>query len=190
MSTGCGEKLDYFCLFFYEQPSHRQRTSIILNKPVHSMRLTKQTNYAVRILMYCAANSGSLSRIPEIALAYDLSEAFLFKILRPITDHGYIQSVRGRKGGIRLARPAQEISLLDIVRITEDNFLMADCFDKGATNCPLVDACTLNTVWSEALAAFFTVLEKYTIADLVKPSPNINFLLGLEMPSELPGPRP
>ena len=144
------------------------------------MRLTKQTNYAVRILMYCAANSDALSRIPEIAQAYDLSETFLFKILKPISDNGYVESVRGRNGGIRLAKPAEEITLFDIVRITEDNFSMADCFDNGTTNCPLVDACTLNSVWSEALTAFFTVLKNYTIADLIKPSSNINALLGLD----------
>jgi Rrf2 family iron-responsive transcriptional regulator len=149
------------------------------------MRLTKQTNYAVRILMYCAANSGTLSRIPEIATAYDLSESFLFKILKPIADNGFVDSVRGRNGGIRLAKPADEISLLDIVRITEDNFAMADCFNNGITNCPLVDACKLNSVWNEALSAFFAVLEQYTIADLIRPSPNINMLLGIDALNEL-----
>ncbi len=150
------------------------------------MRLTKQTNYAVRILMYCAANSDRLSRIPEIAAAYGLSETFLFKILKPIADNGFVQSVRGRNGGIRLAKPAEEISLLDIVRVTEDNFNMADCFDNDLSNCPLIDACALNSAWNEALSAFFSVLEKYTIEDLVKPSPNINMLLGLDTFNELP----
>ena len=149
------------------------------------MRLTKQTNYAVRILMYCAANSDALSHIPKIAQAYDLSETFLFKILKPIADSGYIDSVRGRNGGIRLAKSADEITLLDIVRLTEDNFSMADCFDNGVTNCPLVDACTLNSAWNEALTAFFAVLEKYTIADLIRPSTNINFLLGIDELDEL-----
>ncbi len=150
------------------------------------MRLTKQTQYAGRIIMYFAANSGTLSRIPEIASAYDLSEAFLFKILKPIADNGYVESVRGRNGGIRLAKAADEITLLDIVRVTEDNFSMADCFDNGVTNCPLVNACTLNSAWSEALSAFFGVLENYTIADLIKPSPNINTLLGIDSLNELP----
>lgn len=150
------------------------------------MRLTKQTNYAVRILMYCAANEGRLSSIPEIAETNGLSEAFLFKILKPIVDSGFVYSVRGRNGGIRLAKPADEISLLDVVRVTEDNFAMADCFDNGKTNCPLVNSCTLNTAWSEALAAFFSVLEKYTIADLVEPSTNISHLLGLDTLNELP----
>lgn len=150
------------------------------------MRLTKQTNYAVRILMYCAANPNALSRVPEIAAAYDLSETFLFKILKPIADNGFVESVRGRNGGIRLAKPAEDITLLDIVRVTEDNFSMADCFDNGVTNCPLVDACTLNSAWSEALSAFFTVLGKYSIADLVEPSNNINRLLGLDTLNTMP----
>ena len=70
------------------------------------MRLTKQTNYAFRILMYCAANGGQLSRVAEIAKAYTVSEPFLFKILQPLTEGGLIETVRGRNGGIRLARPA------------------------------------------------------------------------------------
>ena len=150
------------------------------------MRLTKQTNYAVRILMYCAANPDALSRISDIAKAYDLSETFLFKILKPIADNGYVNSVRGRNGGIKLGKDAEDITLLDIVRVTEDNFTMADCFDSKDSNCPLVSACTLNSAWSEALAAFFAVLEEYTIADLVKPNSNINMLLGIDTLNELP----
>ena len=86
------------------------------------MRLTRQTNYAVRILMYCAANEGQLSRIPEIAKAYNVSELFLFKILQPLVEHGLVETVRGRNGGVRLARPAEQITLFDVVRVTEENF--------------------------------------------------------------------
>ena len=67
------------------------------------MRLTRQTNYAMRILMYCAANDGRLSRIPEIAAAYSVSELFLFKILQPLVENGLVETVRGRNGGVRLA---------------------------------------------------------------------------------------
>ncbi len=144
------------------------------------MRLTKQTNYAIRILIYCAADPNDLSHMPEIAASYGLSEPFLFKILKPISDNGFVESVRGRNGGIRLAKPAEEITLFDVVQITEDKFIMADCFDSNSSNCPLIDSCALNSVWSEALAAFFSVLEKYTIADLIKPSLNISALLGIE----------
>ena len=132
-------------------------------------------------MMYCAANEGSLSQIPEIANAYHLSEAFLFKILRPITQHGFVESVRGRKGGIRLARPANSIRLSEIVKVTEDSFAMADCFEADGTDCPLVDQCGLNSALNEALAAFFAVLDKYTIDDLVKAKPAIHELLGIHL---------
>lgn len=144
------------------------------------MRLTKQTNYAIRILMYCAANQGRLSQIPEIASAYNLSEPFLFKILKPIVDHGLVESVRGRNGGIRLARPAETITLSEVVKVTEDSFAMADCFE-GTTDCPLLDNCGLNQALNQALDAFFKTLDAYTIAELAAYRPHINELLGLDL---------
>lgn len=146
------------------------------------MRLTKQTNYAVRMLMYCAANGEKLSRIPEIARAYGVSELFLFKILQPLTRAGLVETVRGRNGGVRLPRPASEITLFDVVKVTEDSFAMAECFEAGEIDCPLVDSCGLNAALRKALNAFFEVLQGYTIDDLVKARPQINFLLGLEEP--------
>ena len=144
------------------------------------MRLTKQTNYAVRILMYCEANKGKLSQIPDIAKAYGVSELFLFKILQPLNKAGLIESIRGRNGGIRLNRDASKISLFDIVKVTEDSFSMAECFESGESDCPLLDSCGLNSALRKALNAFFDVLAQHTIADLVNTRPQINFLLGLE----------
>ena len=144
------------------------------------MRLTKQTNYAVRMLMYCAANDGNLSRIPEIAKAYGVSELFLFKILQPLNKAGIVETVRGRNGGVRLGRAADQITLFDVVKVTEDNFAMAECFEDGVAECPLVDSCGLNSALRKALNAFFDVLADYTIDDLVRARPQINFLLGLE----------
>lgn len=143
------------------------------------MRLTKQTNYAIRMLMYCAANEGHLSRIPEIAKAYGVSELFLFKILQPLSKAGIVDTVRGRNGGVRLGRPAKDITLFDVVKVTEDSFAMAECFENGVADCPLVDSCGLNSVLSKALKAFFDVLADYTIDDIVKARPQINFLLGI-----------
>ena len=144
------------------------------------MRLTKQTSYAIRILMYCAANRGGLSQIPEIAAAYNLSEPFLFKVLKPLVQHGFVNSVRGRNGGIQLSREAGEIRLSDVVRVTEDNFAMADCFEEEGTNCPLVNNCQFNRALSEALGAFFAALDKYSIEDLAGETDDINALLGLQ----------
>ncbi len=144
------------------------------------MRLTRQTNYAIRILMYCAANNGRLSRVPEIAAAYSVSELFLFKILQPLVEHGLVETVRGRNGGVRLGRPASEITLLDTVRVTEENFAMAECFESDAADCPLVDSCALNEALRKALGAFFEVLAGYSIADLVNARPSMRGLLGIE----------
>ena len=143
------------------------------------MRLTRQTNYAIRILMYCAANDGRLSRIPEIAAAYSVSELFLFKILQPLVEHRLVETVRGRNGGVRLGRPAAEITLFDVVRVTEESFAMAECFEKDATDCPLVDSCSLNEALRKALGAFFEVLEGYSIHDLIAARPHMRNLLGL-----------
>lgn len=145
------------------------------------MRLTRQTNYAIRILMYCAANEGQLSRIPEIAKAYQLSELFLFKILQPLVENGLVETVRGRNGGVKLGKVATAITLFDVVRVTEDNFAMAECFEDDATECPLVDSCALNEALRKALDAFFGVLAGYTIDDLVKARPAIRDLLGIDM---------
>ncbi len=151
------------------------------------MRLTRQTNYAIRILMYCAANDGRLSRIPEIAAAYTVSELFLFKILQPLVEHGLVQTVRGRNGGVRLGRPATDINLFDVVRVTEESFAMAECFENDAADCPLIDSCALNEALRKALGAFFDVLESYTIEDLVKARPSMRDLLGIS-PVVLPAP--
>ncbi|MDP3897167.1 MAG: iron-responsive transcriptional regulator RirA [Mesorhizobium sp.] len=144
------------------------------------MRLTRQTNYAIRILMYCAANSGRLSRIPEIAASYSVSELFLFKILQPLVEAKLVETVRGRNGGVRLGRAAAEITLFDVVRVTEESFAMAECFENDAVDCPLIDSCALNAALRKALGAFFEVLESYTIEDLVKDRTDVRLLLGIK----------
>lgn len=146
------------------------------------MRLTRQTNYAIRMLMYCAANEGRLSRVPEIAKAYSVSELFLFKILQPLVENKLIETVRGRNGGVRLGKAADAITVFDVVRVTEENFAMAECFENDSAECPLIDNCALNSALREALGAFFTVLSQYTIADLVKTRPQVRTLLGIEEP--------
>ena len=137
-----------------------------------------------RSLMYCAANDGRLSRIPEIAAAYSVSELFLFKILQPLVEARLVETVRGRSGGVRLGRPAPEITLFDVIRVTEESFAMAECFENDATDCPLVDSCGLNAALREALGAFFDVLSRHTIADLVQSRHNVRDLLGIIPPEQ------
>ncbi len=152
------------------------------------MRLTRQSNYAIRALIYCAVNAPGLSRVADIARAHGISELFLFKLIKPLVDAGLIETVRGRHGGIRLGRPAGQITLLDTIRLTEENFAMAECFEEEV-HCPLVDNCDVNAALHEALGAFFNVLDGYTIADLAGKRRSLRARLGLgldDMESALP----
>jgi len=143
------------------------------------MRLTRQSSYAIRTLIYCAVNEPGLSRVADIAKAHGISELFLFKLIKPLVEGGLIETVRGRRGGLKLGRSADDITLLDTIKLTEENFAMAECFEGGDVSCPLVDACDVNSALREALGAFFEVLDSYTIADLAKKRRNIRDLLGL-----------
>jgi Rrf2 family iron-responsive transcriptional regulator len=145
------------------------------------MRLTRQSSYAIRTLIYCAVNAPGLSRIGDIAKAHSISELFLFKLIKPLVEAGLIETVRGRKGGIRLGRPAAEITLLDTIKLTEENFALAECFENSGSDlhCPLADACDLNAALHEALGAFFEVLDGYTIADLAGKRRALRARLGL-----------
>lgn len=144
-----------------------------------ALKLTRQSNYAIRTLMYCAINKSRLNRIGDIAAAYSISELFLFKLIKSLVDNGLLVTVRGRGGGIRLGKPANEITLLDVLQLTEENFALAECLD-GETDCPLVGECDLNGALREALDAFFGVLKDYTIADLAQSRRSLRTRLGLE----------
>ena len=132
------------------------------------MRLTKQTQYAIRVLMYCASNHERLYGLKEIASACSIPILFLAKLNKPLIENGFIKSVRGRTGGIQLAMLPKDIKLSEVIKITEDNFILAECFDRKATDCPLLNSCELNTALVEALGAFFTVLDQFTIEDITK----------------------
>src|SRR5690606_15274962 len=97
----------------------------------------------------------------------------------PLVENGLVETVRGRNGGVRLGRPADEITLFDVVRVTEENFAMAECFENDAAECPLIDSCALNEALRKALGAFFDVLESYTIESMVTNRP-IRGLLGID----------
>ena len=143
------------------------------------MRLTRQSSYAIRTLIYCAVNSPGLSRVADIAKAHSISELFLFKLIKPLVENGLLETVRGRKGGLRLGRPANKITLLDTIKLTEENFAIAECFEGSDILCPLVDNCDLNGALREALGAFFNVLDSYTIADLSDKRKSLRQRLGL-----------
>lgn len=143
------------------------------------MKLTKQANYALRTLVYCATNSTRQSRVSDIAKAYGISELSLFKFIKPLVDANLIETVRGRNGGIMLGRAADTITMLEVIQLAEDNFTMAECFGTKPSDCPLLGNCEINTVLNEALNAFLAVLGKYTIADLIKRKDLLRSLLNI-----------
>ncbi|HEY1071566.1 Rrf2 family transcriptional regulator [Brevundimonas sp.] len=126
------------------------------------MRLTRYTDYAMRVLLYLGARQERLCSIAEIASAYDISQNHLMKVVSDLVNAGYLVSVRGRAGGIRLARPPAEINIGAIVRHTEDGFDLVDC-----GSCVIAPACGLTGALAQALRAFMAVLDGYTLENLL-----------------------
>lgn len=138
------------------------------------MRLTRYTDYAMRVLIYLAVRPGRLSSIREITRAYGVSQSHLMKVVNDLVNAGYLTSVRGRFGGIRLARDPREINVGAIVRHTEDGFELVDCAD-----CVIAPACGLTGALDEALAAFLAVLDSHSLHDLMAQRCNVAALLGI-----------
>ena len=126
------------------------------------MRLTRYTDYAMRVLLYLGARQDRLCSIAEIAGAYGISQNHLMKVVSDLAGAGYLVSVRGRSGGVRLARPPAEINIGAVVRHTEDGFDLVGC---GA--CRIAPACGLTSVLDEALGAFMAVLDRQSLADVL-----------------------
>ncbi|WP_430513367.1 Rrf2 family transcriptional regulator [Pannonibacter phragmitetus] len=143
------------------------------------MRLTQQTNYAVRTLMYCAANPDRPSKVAEIAASFGMSETHLFKIMKILVDADLIKTLRGRNGGIVLARPADQITLGEVVRVAEESFYLAECFNSGRKDCPILTTCGFNGVLHEALEAFMDVLDSKTIEDISENRKDLRQLLNI-----------
>ena len=131
------------------------------------MRLTTYTDYSLRVLMYVAAKPDGLSTIREIADAYGISNNHLMKIVFELGRHGLLENLRGRSGGIRLARPADEIRIGEVVRFTESETALVECFGS-ADGCAISAPCRLKGALNEALEAFLAALDRYTLRDLVR----------------------
>ena len=144
------------------------------------MRLTTHTDYSLRTLMYLAARQDDLATIADIAMAYGISHNHLMKVVHELGLAGYIQTVRGRQGGMRLARAPEEIRIGEIVRRTENDLNVAVCF-AGPDACAIQQCCVLQRALREALKAFLTVLDGYTLRDLVEDRTQLGRLLGLRL---------
>ena len=132
------------------------------------MRLTAFSDYALRVLMYAAAADDCLVTVGETAKAYGISRTHLMKVVNALTRAGYIKGVRGRSGGFTLAKPPESINLGDVVRATESDFALVECFAPGS-QCIITNCCRLPQVLNEALNAFIATLDRYNLADLILP---------------------
>lgn len=151
------------------------------------MRVTLNTDYSLRVLMFVATKAGAdasaLSTIQEIADAFDISRAHLMKVVHQLGLRGYVETVRGKNGGLRLMRPPGEIRIGAVVRDTEEELAVLGCIDDPGY-CVIARACTLRRAFGEATNAFLAVLDGYTLADLVKPRAVLASLLGMpKMPA-------
>lgn len=136
------------------------------------MRLTKWTDYTLRVLMHCAATQHRAHplTIQEIAERHAISRSHLMKIVMTLSALGWIESTRGRGGGIRLLVAPEQLTLGQILRETETDFDLVECFHDGTNTCRLTERCSLKTVLEDALQRFLQVLDGVTLADIL-PQP-------------------
>ena len=155
------------------------------------MRLTDYTDYTLRVLMFCAANPDRLVTIAELAERHHLSKNHLMKIVNDLARQGVIETTRGRGGGMRLMRPAKDINVGEVVRATESDFVVVECFDPQNNQCRLSSHCRLQSVLGQAMQSFFAVLDALTLEDLMVPAGQAASSTGVIPIALVPGlPRP
>jgi Rrf2 family nitric oxide-sensitive transcriptional repressor len=147
------------------------------------MKLTSYSNYSMRVLMVAAARESELIKVGEVAEAFGISIPHLVKCVHQLGVWGYLETVRGHKGGFRLARPARSIRVGEVIRRTE-GFDIVECFDRSTNTCPLIDRCKLRKALRRATAAFIDVLDELTLADVTKNGDELLNALQFASPNE------
>jgi Rrf2 family nitric oxide-sensitive transcriptional repressor len=133
------------------------------------MRLAEYTDYTLRVLMYCAANRDRLVTIAEIADSHAVSKNHLMKIVNDLARQGVIATTRGRGGGLRLVKDPCEIRIGEVVRSSETDFRLVECFDAATNTCGMSATCRLRGLLDRALVAYFKELDSATLQDMVPP---------------------
>ena len=146
------------------------------------VKLTAFTDYSLRVLIYLATNPARRATIAEVSAAFDINENHLTKVVHHLARRGWIETTRGKGGGLRLARAARDVCLGDVVRDTEGRDVPAECFDSGDSTCAIVGCCRLKGVLAEAVAAFHDVLDRYTLADIARDRKTLAAVLRIELP--------
>jgi Rrf2 family nitric oxide-sensitive transcriptional repressor len=154
------------------------------------MRLTDYTDYSLRVLLYLCVRPSGLSTIQEISDAYGISKNHLMKIVQQLGELGWVETVRGRNGGLRLSSRSRELTIGDIVRKTESDFALVGCFadqeDATRPRCVIQPNCRLRGVLAAARDAFLAELDKHTVGELAQPANELARLLGIVSIAPLP----
>lgn len=138
------------------------------------MQLTQYTDYSLRVLIYLSQKPvQELATITEISEFYGISRNHLVKVVHSLSLNGFVETLRGKNGGIRLARPADKIGIGDVVRSTEPNFDLAECFNQESNNCIITPACSLKGILNDARRNFIATLDQYTLADTIQKPGNL-----------------
>ncbi|CAB1274381.1 DNA-binding transcriptional regulator [Candidatus Nitrosacidococcus tergens] len=150
---------------------------IVVYQKRKTMQLTQYTDYSIRVLIYLCIHDKQLATINEIAKSYHISRNHLGKIVHHLALSGYISTARGKGGGMRLSRSPEKIILGEVIRRTEGEIHLAECFSDLHNTCPISAFCQLKGVLYEARNSFFSVLDSYTLADIVKNECNLRCAL-------------
>ncbi|MCW8881713.1 MAG: Rrf2 family transcriptional regulator [Sedimenticola sp.] len=141
------------------------------------MRLTTFSDYTIRVLIYIGLRPGEMATIGELAEAYAISKNHLMKVVYHLGQQGYVETVRGKGGGFYIALDPQDINIGELIRSTEQGTVMTACFTEGSCACRIETACQMKDMLEESIAAFYQVLDRYTLADLLKSKTRLSKLL-------------
>jgi Rrf2 family nitric oxide-sensitive transcriptional repressor len=141
------------------------------------MHLTQFTDYSLRVLIYLGLHQDRMVSISEISEAYDISRNHLLKVVHHLSKAGVIDGVRGRGGGLQLARKPEDIKLGQVVRLTEPDLNLVECFSEADNTCPIASSCRLKRVLADGVKAFLNELDKYSIAELIRNQRQLTKLL-------------
>ncbi len=144
------------------------------------MYLTRQADYAMRLLIHLALEPEQSTTIQNIAERYGISRNHLMKVANRAVQAGYVEGVRGRSGGLRLSRNPKEIRIGEVLRAIED-WTIVECFEPETNRCPIAGGCGLRPILKEALEAYFSVLDRYSLADVVRRRTLLVQLLGMKV---------
>jgi Rrf2 family nitric oxide-sensitive transcriptional repressor len=141
------------------------------------MRLTTFSDYTLRVLIYLGLDRQELATIAEIADAYGISKNHLMKVVNELGARGYVETVRGKGGGLRLKVSPSDISLGEVLRESEADTALVECFDRQSSRCCIAPACSARGILRQAQEAFYKVLDDHTLADLLQPQQRLSGML-------------